>query len=449
MKFLIVIWAFRVASSALASDLPYDDADFGCTPAADADRYFKDFHVDIASFGGPELCDPTKDTKKLLDDLSLVERTQFGADRAHFFLQGIVPADSYYRWMSSQTLGMQRGTDNPTATAYNKQGRFTMQDAWTALSTLGRVGTITHEARHSAGFPHVECTSGPYLNSGLSACDSSLSEKGAFAVEMEYYARAALDAQNLSPVYQSMARLMAVGRANIMLNKHPLRVREGLLGRAGNQLVLADGDAVVVRDGPAAAPDARLRRSAAGASLVTAQSAQALDLYDPNKLGATLSDDYSYFKLFKSHKAQTLSGIVDAREWDSGDQRYFAVMNATGEVAAYNFEKGEWFPADAAQPGTRAFTQVAPNGRTGLFAVNASGAVTAYYPDLHMFGFPFEERWPEHALAFGHLGAKLVELTSEGAIVDAGSGQGIASLSGYHFSEMIDVPLYDAFEIVK
>ena len=238
MRTLLFIFALSLSVSARAagSDLPYQDGDFGCIAKAEADRYVRDFGIDLNSFGGLELCNPAKDTKKLFNDLQLIEKAEFAPDASHNLIRAFVPYQSYYSWMKSETRGMERGNDVPYATAYNSGGYFTMQDGWAALSTLGRVGTVIHEARHTEGYRHYACSHGPYGASSTPGCDTSYSQGGSHAVEMEYYARVVLDAKNLHPVYKSMARLMALGRTNFVFNETPIRKREALLGLARDAL---------------------------------------------------------------------------------------------------------------------------------------------------------------------------------------------------------------------
>lgn len=132
------------------AEIPYQDSEFSCLTNAEADKYVKDFNIDVTSFGGKELCDATIDTKKLFNDIKIVEGGKFKTGENNL-IKGFVDGSKYYSWLISQTRGVERGNDVPWATAYNAGGYFTMQDGWAQLSTLGRVGTFIHEARHTEG----------------------------------------------------------------------------------------------------------------------------------------------------------------------------------------------------------------------------------------------------------------------------------------------------------
>jgi hypothetical protein len=267
-------FAFSILISMTAVDvqavvLPVFDKDFSCFNQTAAERYVKDFNINIKSFGGMELCKASVDTKKLFNDLAIVERGAFGQSSQNVFIRNFVPAGDYYKWLRSQTRGVERGNDIPHATAYNSFGYFTMQDGWAALSTLGRVGVVIHEARHTEGYRHIQCTHGPYEGASNAGCDRDYEYGGSHAVEMEYYARVVTAGTNFHPLYRSMARLMAMGRSNMMFNKSPVRVREVLtvLDKDGTPGVV-DGEQLFARDGILGTQMGRLKRTSHGASVL-------------------------------------------------------------------------------------------------------------------------------------------------------------------------------------
>jgi hypothetical protein len=450
MKTLLLLGAAALFSSiSFADTLPYKDADFGCFSQADADRYVADFSVDVESFGGLELCNPTKDTKKLLNDLSLIEHATFAPDAQHNLIRGLVPYNNYYNWMKGETRGMQRGNDLPFATAYNSGGYFTMQDGWAALATLGRVGTVIHEARHTEGYVHYPCTHGPYAGSQTAGCDTGYDEGGSHAVEMEYYTRVALDSQNLHPVFKSMARLMALGRANFVFNDSPIKAREALLGRAGNSLVLVDGKTVVSRELPPGTDGAVLKRTSFGAALVKNIDSVAVDLYGLTNNGAAISDDYSYYKLFKTPRQGAPQSITSIEEVDSGVNRYFEILGEQGKVYSYDFPNGEWARASSALAGAQSFVTRAPSGDAGLFVVKSDGTVVPFDLAHKAYGSPLREKWTSDTRAYASIGTELVKLTSDGRVVDAKTGSAVDAFSRASFSELVNVPLYDAYEVAR
>lgn len=445
---MTLLYSFLISLSALAGsgDLPYKDADFACVSQAQADKYVRDYGIDVDSFGGMELCNSAKDTKKLFNDLSLIERTEFAPDNGHSFIRGFVPVSDYYGWMKGETRGMNRGNDIPWATAYNSGGYFTMQDGWAALSTLGRVGTVIHEARHTAGFRHYPCSHGPYGGSSMAGCDTTYAQGGSHGVEMEYYARVVLNSKNLHPAYKSMARLMALGRSNFVFNEKPMRTREALLGLAGDRLVLVDGARSFERETPAAADGSSLKRTSFGASLVKGQKAVAVDVYGFSNNGYSMEDDYSYYKLYKTPRPGGPVQIQGLEELDVGTKRYFAVLADGGKVYSYNFPGGAWHPATAAQAGAQAFVTRAPGGQAGLFVVKSDGAIVPFDLNTRRFGQPLRERWTSDTRAFAMLGAELVRLTADGQVVD-GKGAPVAAFGKRVVTDLVNVPLYDAFEV--
>lgn len=447
MVALLSVFLLSVSSFAGPGELPYKDVDFACISQADANRYASDFGIDVASFGGMELCNSATDTKKLFNDLSLIEKTEFAPDNGHSFIRGFVPAGGYYSWMKRETRGMDRGNDIPWATAYNSGGYFTMQDGWAALSTLGRVGTVIHEARHTAGYRHYACSHGPYGGSSSAGCDTAYSQGGSHGVEMEYYARVVLTSKNLHPAYKSMARLMALGRSNFVFNEKPMRQREALLGLSGERLVLVDGQKSFERERPAAAAGSLLKRTSFGASLVAGQKAVAVDVYGFSNNGYAMEDDYSYYKLYKTPRPNGPVNVQSIEEIDVGTRRYFAVLADGGKVYSYNFPSGAWHNATAATPGAQAFVTRAPDGSHGLFVVKSDGLVLPFDLATRRFGNALRERWTSDTRAYAMLGTELVRLTADGAVVKAATGEAVPGFEKRAFSDLVNVPVYDTFEV--
>lgn|GEM_PF-1179829 len=448
---ITLLLSFLAATSAYAgnADLPYKDTDFACISQAEANKYVSDYGIDVQSFGGMELCNSATDTKKLFNDLSLIEKTQFNADNGHSFIRGFVNGASYYSWMKGETRGMNRGNDIPWATAYNSGGYFTMQDGWATLSTLGRVGTVIHEARHTAGYRHYACSHGPYGGASSAGCDTTYSQGGSHGVEMEYYARVVLLSKNLHPAYKSMARLMALGRSNFVFNESPMRQREALVGLSGNRMVLVDGTEVSERETPVAAAGSVLKRTSFGASLVKGQKAVAVDVYGFSNNGYSMEDDYSYYKLYKTPRPNGPTAVQSIEEIDVGTKRYFAVLADGGKVYSYNFPQGAWHTASAALSGADTFVTRAPAGEFGLFAVKADGSVVPFDLTTRRFGSPLRERWTSDTRAYAKMGNTLVRLTADGRVVNASTGDSIEPFAKRVVTDLVNVPLYDTFEVVR
>lgn len=441
MKLLFLFLAFTF--DLVAADLPHEDPNFGCFPEEKARQYVRDFSIDVQSFGGLELCDSRVDTKKLLNDLFLIENTVFGPSSDHSFVRGFVGPDRYYSWMKSETRSVRRGHDVPYATAYNSFGNFTMQDGWAALSTLGRVGTIIHEARHTAGYRHRRCTFGPYSASNVSGCDGNYAEGGSHGVEMEYYARVVLDAKNLHPVYQSMARLMAMGRSNFVFNEQPMKKREGLL-LVGEKALLLDGEKKV-REFPVPGASFELKRTSFGATFFDGRTAYALDLYSSGGMRPGM-DDYSYYKLFQIPRDSSPQEILSAEEVDMGNLRFLAVLAKNGKLYSYNFPQGKWHqPSAQTLANAEKFLTVSPDGKKGIFVRLASGEVLPVDLDNRRFGAPLSDRWPNGVKQLAHWNGQMLRLLDDGRVFQE-KGEFPLTI-GESYSQMINVPLYDAFEV--
>jgi hypothetical protein len=425
----------------MADTLPVFDKDFKCTPQAKAQQYVADFGIDLLSFGGMELCDSTIDTKKLFNDLSLIEAGRFSGTKSNYFIQNLVPVNTYYAYMKSETRGMQRGNDVPYATAYNSGGYFTMQNGWTKLSTLGRVGTVVHEARHSEGYAHRGCTHGPYQDSSVAGCDESISESGAHAVEMEYYSRVALQAENFHPVYQSMARLMLLARANFVFNENPMSESDGLLALTAKGLLRLTGKSTeALALAPGLPPAATLKRTSFGATLLNLpQEAIAIDLMEPAPQ-AKFDDDYSYFKMLKGAPP---ANLADMEEVDLGTQRFLFAADKAGAVYSYNYPDGAWNTPHAVA-GFQKFRTVAPDGHEGIFATLTNGMYCAI-DALSLACTGAIKPWPKQAKTFVKFKNEALSLGQDG-VVRHFDGSPLAELQNETVLDLVSVPQYNAVE---
>ena len=268
-------------------------------------------------------------------------------------------------------------------------------------------------------------------------------------MEMEYYTRVVLDSKNLHPVYQSMARLMALGRSNFVFNQSPIHKREALLGRAGNRMVLIDGDKSYEREAPAAPAGALLKRTSFGASLVSGQKAIAVDVYGYSANNALIADDYSYYKLFTTPRPNAPSETNDIEELDVGTLRYLAVLGEQGKVYSYDFPSGGWHEPSAALAGAGTFVTRAPNGQAGLFVVKSDGGVIPFDLTNRSFGAPLRERWTSDTRAYAMNGTTLVKLMSDGTVVNAANGTPVDAFAKKQVTDLVNIPLYDAYEVVR
>jgi hypothetical protein len=448
--FLILLGLVATAATAQTDQMPYEDSDFACISQTKAQQFTRDFNIDTGSFGGMELCRSSVDTKKLFNDLQILEDGQFSTQGSNNLIRGFVDADKYYEWMREETRGIERGNDIPTATAYNSMGYFTMQDGWAALSTLGRVGTVVHEARHTAGYRHYTCRQGSYEGSSLSGCDESYNQGGSHAVEMEYYARVSVQGENFHPVYKSMARLMAMARANFVFNSPILRKREAIVAVSHDTAYLFDNGQWFEREIPAI--PGTLKRTSAGAVFFNGSSAYAIEMYGKTGTQSSIRDDYSYFKLLTMPGS---SAFKNMEELDLGTRRFLVGVSSDNKVGSYVFAQGQWSSFQGTNMNVAKTATTLENGETGLFLVSDTGDIFPYDPLAKRLGSRKSFKWTQGIQSVAKLGNQTLMLNESGRIFENKNGQWEpwAPADGQPFSgtlsQMVSVPLYDAFEVVK
>ncbi len=430
-----------LAISSAASALPVFDTEFGCLDATTANRYVSDFRIDSDSFGGLELCNSQIDSKKLFNDLQIVEQGQFNGSAVNLFIQEFVPAGDYYSWLKEQTNGISRGDDIPWATAYNSGGYFTMQDGWAKLSTLGRVGTLIHEARHTEGHFHTICDHGPYKESRIPGCDESVAAGGSHGVEMEYYARVVLQGANFHPVYQSMARLMLLARANFVFNESPMAARDALVARTSEGLTRLEGqDKQLMAWTFPGSESFQLKRTSLGATLLDLPNgAWSIDLERPD-VAPALSDDYSYFKLLKMTPP---AGLTDVEEVDINLRRYVYAVDAQERLHNYVFGQGAW-SVPAHLPGIERLATHNPMGQPGLFAVFKNQTYCPIQvPFLRCDRAPMP--WPADARKFVSFKGATLRLGFDQQVYDS-KGQPWSELGEARVTDLTLVPHFEVFE---
>ena len=433
-----------VSSSAFATDMPFKDSDFSCINQAKAQKYASDFNVDLASFGGLELCDSKIDSKKLFNDLQILEDGKFSSSGANNLIRGFVDANNYYSWMKQQTRSISRGNDVPFATAYNSWGNFTMQDGWAQLSTLGRVGTVVHEARHTAGYRHFPCTQGSYQDSSVAGCDENYQQAGSHAIEMEYYARVSTQGTNFHPVYKSMARLMAMARANFVFNSPILKKREGLLTiDSQSKAQLYDHGVWQERELPT--KNGQLKRTSAGASVRDGAHAYSIELYGNTGLQPDIKDDYSYFKLLGRGQ-----DFKEFEEFDLGTKRFVAGITSTDQIGFYVFPEGAWGSFEDAHMKVARVATTLENGEQGFFLVSDQGEIHQFDPAQNSFGPTKNFKWSPDLTATAKVEGQVLSLRADGQIYEMTGNQWMpwAPSQKQKFVNIVAVPLYDAFEVV-
>jgi hypothetical protein len=433
-------------------ELDYLDDQFACTDNAKAQKYIQDFKVDTEGFGGLELCKAQVDLKKLLNDLDIIENGHFTADSQipNKYVKGFIPSNNYYGWMKGETRGMTRGNDVPFATAYNSMGYFTMQDGWAKLSTLGRVGTVIHEARHTAGYRHIPCNQGPYSGSRLDGCDSEYTYGGSHAIEMEYYGRVSVLGQNFHPVYKQMARLMGIARSNFVFNKQLIAKREGLLLVQENdhKAILVDGQTVAERELPKV--QGVVKRTSFGASVFNGFNGYAVEMYENTRTQhPDLLDVYSYYKLL-TVRPNAKNAVKDFEEFDNGVKRFAVLVDDKDQIATYDFPNGKWkSPTTLSFAYTRSATQL-ENGQTGYFIISNNNEIHPYNPTTNKVEDALKgQLWQNENVSFAQLQNKVLALKTDGQVYFKNSANQWQLWEGANsrYSSMLNVPLYDGYDV--
>lgn len=453
--FVGFMWGLSAFCTGLPSGttIPSLDPEFSCFDENQANQFIQDFSIDVDSFGGKELCNNAKDTKKLFNDLQILKEGRFEAQGSSPLIQGFLPINQYYSWMKSETRGVQRGNDVPFATAYNSGGYFTMQNGWALLSTLGRVGTIVHEARHTEGYYHIPCTFGPYANSNVNGCDRNYSYGGSHGIEMEYYARVSEMGSNYHPVYQSMARMMAVARANFVFNQNPLKKRTALAAIDKNQSLYlfeenSSGEVLTLRNSKVT-NSGLLKSTSFGVSFFDGIKVWALDLYRNISSAMPISDDYSYFKLIKEDRGQGPAPMLDMEEVDLGQKRYFVYINNKGEMASYDFPHGKWgrlakTPASDLS-GENRFRTTLDNGQQGLFFQHDQN-IWQLSPETMSFS-KVVSTWNSNTKNVVLWKNQVLLLNQSGQVIQGATGSQFAPFQNINVDQIVSVPLYDSFEV--
>lgn len=422
-------------------EIPHQDQEFPCISESQAQRYIQDFRVDIDSFGGKELCNANVDFKKLMNDLQIVEQGQFDNSKTENpLIKNFIKPNQYYSWMKSQTRGMNRGNDVPYATAYNSGGYFTMQDGWSLMTTLGRVGTVIHEARHTAGYSHTPCQQGPYKDSRLDACDTRYQYGGSHAIEMEYYAQVAVNGTNFHPAYQSMARLMALARANFVFNTPVIQAQQSLFAINDKH----EGFLFHPVKKPTRLPqiEGQLKRTSYGVAIMNSQIVAAIDLTNDQANDVIYKDIYSYFKLLDF--PVKISNSKDFLEVDINQKRYAVVLDENNQIKSYAFSRGQWGRSVQAPPQANRLSAYDPDGQNGVFLIGIQGEIWQFDPETQKIT-ALKKTWDHQVIQVVRDSQSIYQLKNDGFIY---KDQKMWDNDEQYF-DMTLAPTYDAFEIVR
>ncbi|MBC7371437.1 MAG: hypothetical protein H7326_07730, partial [Bdellovibrionaceae bacterium] len=266
-------------------------------------------------------------------------------------------------------------------------------------------------------------------------------QSGSHAVEMEYYARVSVAGKNFHPVYKAMARLMAMGRANFVFNTLPMRQREAILAMSESGPVLFDAGKKLPREGNDFI--GRMKRTSFGASLFNGLQAIALEMYELTGAHSGNDDDYSYFKLLKMSQ---LGELRDFEEFDANQKRYVAAITKGNQLATYNFPRGTWnLPTNVSGDIEQTATAL-PSGERGYFLIAKDGKVRSVNPEGQQIT-ETGKTWDFENLSVANISNRILLLKKSGAIVELTANGSETVMDVGPYTEMVSVPLYDAFEV--
>ncbi len=447
---LLFYFLLLITSISYAQTLPFDDSQFPCFTKDAARKYVKDFKIKTSSFDGVELCKPTSDFKKLLNALYIIENGQFQATGASSFIAGFIDSSQYYKWAKTQILKTERDHDDSATLAFNVRGNIYTQDYYYKISTLERVGTLLHEARHTAYFPHTLCKLGPYKDLSVNGCDVDFASGGAHAIEMEYYARVSVRGQNFHPMYKAMARLTAMARANFVFNTSPLNKRDALLVQSSTgDYWLLDQNRWVQRPAIISNPqniNGRLKRTSYGATLFTGTRAYAIELYDRFNQTSSIADSFSYYKTLLNLNMN----LADFEEFDIGAKRSVVMITPSNQFASYNFKLGKWNPLQNLNFQVKLSSPFLPDGRQGYFLIDSSGAIHSYELSSNTF-IKTNLNWDLKMQSIAKANGLIYALSTNKKVFYLTGTQWteLPLPEGINANQIVAVPLYNIFNITE
>lgn len=447
LQMLLLLFTFLSYSAFPTQLTPEDDS--SCFDSQSAKTYILDLNINVESFGGNELCQNNSELKKLLSDLYILQMGQFSEGAPHALNPGFIKSSQYYPWLKSQTKEIEREKNTDRTPAFNSQGRIVLQHSWPLQSTMDRIGTLIHEARHTTGYPHERCAQGPYVEMYGFNCDRSFSHGGAHAVEIEYYARVALYGRNFHPMYQSMARLMAMARGNFVFNKPALTQREGLLIQTDSgHFWLSDNQRWLFR------PPLRvgnrmvnglLKRTSFGASLFSGNRAFAIDLYK-NKESEPLTDLFSYFKIINDMNITAR----EFEEFDINNKRIVLSISNDNRFSTFNFSQSDWRPYLPLDFTPLHSSTVSPTYDTGYFVIDTDYNVHAFDSNTYRF-IKTNKHWDSEILGLAKVNGDLLALTKHKKLLKFVDQRWIELPlpPGVKINQMATVPLFQEMDLIE
>jgi hypothetical protein len=170
-------------------------------------------------------------------------------------------------------------------------------------------------------------------------------------------------------------------------------------------------------------------------------------MYQPLGQRTEIPDSYSYFKLLERNNEP----LKDLEEYDVGNKRYVVAVDSNSAVSSFNFPRGSWNPARNSGLRIARTAAMLETGERGFFLISEEGAIHPYAAGEVLAALP--ARWnpsvqevaltqDQRALVLS-VDGRLLSRNQDGTLTDWAPGEGTL------WSDVVNVPLYDSFDVVK
>jgi hypothetical protein len=187
----------------------------------------------------------------------------------------------------------------------------------------------------------------------------------------------------------------------------------------------------------------QLKRTSFGAVIFNGLQAVALDVYEMTGFRSKTNDDYSYFKLLGMNQ---MGSLRDFEEYDVNQKRYVTAVTASNQLATYNFPKGSWNSPATLPLTVERTASTLPTGEKGYFLMNNVGDIYSVNADNQQVTST-GKKWDAQVQSAALFGGKILLLKNDGAIYQKNADGTEALFDNGKYTQMVNVPLYDAFEV--
>jgi hypothetical protein len=184
------------------------------------------------------------------------------------------------------------------------------------------------------------------------------------------------------------------------------------------------------------------KRTSAGAAIFDYRMAYTVEMYEVTGFNPTLEDSYSYLKLLMESKAP----YKDFEEFDVGAKRYVVGVDQQNRWASFNFSRGRWNSSQATNLNFVKSTTRLPNGTQGYFLISDKNKIYQVDAENQRLSETVHV-WDPHVVNVAQYDGGLLFLKDDGVIYRANGQPWEKATTTY--SQIVNVPLYDSFEVKK